>query len=360
MPDLHRCILLCSLLGGCGSTNDPAKTEPAKTEPTKSEPAKTEPTTAEPANAEPAEPAEPAKPAKAEPAKAGGVIDPPVPESGIRLVESSGGKLEVTFPVDHPVVGSKELSALYAKHPETDGREKKIDPADPGLPAGFREGDAWVVVLPTGPEVVKVTGVGIDTLGGWDPGEGPRLAHVVLRDDTSNAYGLAWPGEELPAGAKLRRAPEAQTLEHPDDATLARLLAWLRESSVAKPKLAEKEPKREQIRVMSGKLARGHSRLAVLSVSMPWEADANPLPHLQGVWTLGEPGGPPPEIENVFLNTERSDLAFDLLVDWNGDGIDDALVLAELGEGDVVQQSLVWWQAGAPRNRVLVPFPDQP
>jgi hypothetical protein len=63
------------------------------------------------------------------------------------------------------------------------------------------------------------------------------------------------------------------------------------------------------------------------------------------VWTLGDPSSAGGGVEKHYLSLADEKLALRGLIDWNGDGTTDALVLTETATGDdfAVKTLLVWW-----------------
>lgn len=357
MSNVGKLLVPCLLLACDAKTEPAAKTEPTKAAVTKPEPTKAEPTKTEPAKTEPAK-TEPAKiePTKTEPAKTeptappAEAIAPPLPIDRLLEVHAYTDKLVSEIPLDDAALAPKGLAKLGKKHRETDGITKKVAAKAPGIPDGFHEGDSWVVLTPKGAELVKVTGLG------FPAGDGAPLAYLVLRDEpTEGAFGLAWPGTELPAGATMSLAPATESLELSKEATFERVLAWLTESSETKPILVYQSPTPNDLRSLAGRYAHGHQELVV--ISMPELPAGNDQPNLKGAWTLGVPNGMATPVESVFQSKLPTPLVLRALIDWNGDGTQDALVFDETYSDDgTTVTTLVYWQDGMPRTRVIVPY----
>jgi hypothetical protein len=317
-------------------------------EPPASEPAKTAETrTPDPTPVAATKTATAAEPAPAPaPAPAVTIAEPPMSVAKIREVREMQGKLVWSLAIDD----SPALLKLRKTYFATDGVTKKVNPKAAGIPEGLREGDAWVMLAGAKPELAKVTGLGFP--GGDDP-----VAWVVFRDEPSaGAIGMIWPGTALPERATMQSLPPTESAPHPEATSLDRVVLALREDGVTKGWMAGQAAKAEHAVSVKGSFVGGHRELVMLSLPMLSPTGEELGTHVASVWTLGDGDVASGGVRRHYASGSQEQLALRGLVDWNGDGTTDALVITETAVGDDfgVTTSLVWWNAeGHPHRRVI-------
>jgi hypothetical protein len=277
--------------------------------------------------------------ADAPPAKpiAAAAIAPTIDVATMRAVKGYAGKLVAEIAIDE--TSQPDLAKLARKQTETDGISKKVAPTTKGIPAGFHEGDKWIVCAPTC-AIEQVTGLG------FPAGDGPLAAIVAFRDEPNkDAFGIAWPGDAVPDGLRVAAAKTGEKL---DTAGLAALKQALAASATTKPLLEGHELTIDHTTIQTGAFANGDRTLVSVFAATRDETGQPTDAFLSGVWTMGE------GTHEYMVSQYKYPLDVRLLVDWNGDGTHDAFVATETAVFDDSSEttSLVWWADG-PRTQVI-------
>lgn len=291
------------------------------------------------------------------------VVDPPkaaaatpVPSPAVAIAAPIREPIAPSFPIDQAVmlhvrrgklVGDVSFPGTRRDLGEIARRTlgARVDAKIEGLPPGFRAGDAWV--LAQHGAATRATLAELRFPQG-DTDDGSILASLTFVEVPAiDTHVLAWPSASLPRGITTR---SAGLDVHPDDATLARVTAAMKRAGTVLPPSVT--PTVADAVVVPGRFAAGHTRLVAASLCER-DPDGEPTSAcVAGVWTLPDGSG---DAVSIFASDRHDPIALRSIIDLDGDGTEDLVVVAEHAAGDDngVTTHLVWWEHGAAKQAVV-------
>lgn len=291
------------------------------------------------------------------------VVDPPkaatatpVPSPAVAIAAPIREPVAPSFPIDQAVMLRVRHGKLVGEV-SVPGTRRDLDaiarrtagapvsPKTKGLPPGFHAGDTWVLAQHGAATRATLAEFSFPQGDSDDGSISASLTFVEV--PATDTRVLAWPSPSPPPGLTGR----STGLDvHPDDATLARVVDGMKRAGTVLPPLVQ--PTVADAVVVPGRFAAGHTRLVAASLCERDPEGERTSSCVAGVWTLPDGSG---DAVSIFASDRHDPIALRSIIDLDGDGTDDLVVVAEHAAGDdnSVTTYLVWWEHGAAKQAVV-------